>query len=137
MPGVGMFGPGAGERGFTLIELVLVIVIAGVALFPIAMMFASATANSPQPELVTQAVFLAQDRMENVLGDFHAPSRGYPYISTSNYPAETAISGFPGFTRSVFVSADSTFDGVTFKEVTVTVANAAIVPVHINSWVVQ
>lgn len=123
------------DGGFTLVELVLVIVVAGVAMFPIAMMFATATADAPQAQIATQAVFLAQERMESILADRAAPSRGFAWITAAHYPPEPTIAGFPGFSRSVSVSADSTWQGVTFRHVRVTVTHGAIGSVSLDTWV--
>ncbi len=125
------------SRGFTLIELVMVIVIGCVAMFPLLSMFANATANSVQPELVTKAVFLAQERIETVLADYRYIGRGYDYIVSANYPVEISIPGFPGFSAAVSVSAENVYDGVTYKEVSVTVSNPAIPSVTLSTWVTR
>jgi prepilin-type N-terminal cleavage/methylation domain-containing protein len=125
------------NRGFTLIELVMVIVIGCVAMFPLLSMFANATANSVQPELATKAVFLAQERIETVLADYRYVGRGYNYIIAANYPAEASIPGFPGFSAAVSVSAEGLYDGVTYREVTVTVSNPAIPAVSLTTWVTR
>lgn len=126
-----------GERGFTLVELVLVIVIGIVAMFPLVAMYANATQQSVQPVLITQAVFLAQDRMETVLSDFHAPGRGYSYVTNASYPDVVAPPGFPGFLVHVQVSVDSMYDAVTYKAVTVSASHPAIAPVSLSMWITQ
>ncbi len=128
-------GRARAEAGFTLVELVLVVVVASVAMFPIAMMFATATADAPEAQIATQAVFLAQERIEAVLADRAAPSRGFAWITSANYPPEPTIPGFPGFSRTVSVSADSTWQGVTFRHVRVTVTHGAIGSVSLDTWV--
>lgn len=123
------------ESGFTLVELVMVIIIAVVAMYPLIAMFANATVESVQPELTTQAVFLAQAKMEEIMADYRAPTRGFSYVLSANYPDEATIAAFSGFARSVTVSADSTWDSVTFKQVTVTVDHDAITSISLNTWV--
>jgi prepilin-type N-terminal cleavage/methylation domain-containing protein len=125
------------NQGFTLIELVMVIVIACVGMFPLISMFANATANSVQPELATKAVFLAQERIETVLADYRYTGRGYDYIVAANYPAEASIPGFPGFSAGVSVSVEMLYDGVTCKEVSVSVSNPAIPSVSLTTWVTR
>lgn len=127
--------PPARNAGFTLVELVMVIVVAVVAMYPLVALYVGATRDSIQPELGTQAVFLAQERIEEILGDFHAPARGFDYVVDANYPDEATIARFPGFSRSVTVSADSTYDGVTFKQVSVAVSHPAIGAVSLDTWV--
>lgn len=126
-----------GKCGFTLVELVLVILVASVALLPLLSLFAQATADSVQPFLVTQAVFLAQEKIEEVLADAHAPSRGFDYITGANYPPVVDPPGFPGYSVYVSISADSLYDGVTFREVEVKVANSAIGDVVLKTWVAE
>ncbi len=123
------------EAGFTLVELIMVIVIAVVAMFPLISMFANATANSVQPELVTQAVFLAQEKIETVMADYYYDGRGYDHVVDANYPDDTAIPEFLGFTVAVSVAAEATYDAVLYKEVTVTVTHGAIPPITLTTWV--
>jgi hypothetical protein len=120
-----------------LIELVLVIVVAVVAVTPLMSLFSDATVNSVKPLIATQATFLAQDKIEEILADAKAAGRGYGYVTSSNYPDVVNPPGFQGFTISVSVSAESLYQDVTFKTVSVTVSNGAIDDVVLTTWVTQ
>jgi type II secretory pathway pseudopilin PulG len=52
------------ERGFTLIEIIVLIVLAGILLPAIMVPFASGIKGSGKPEMVNKAMFLAQQKME-------------------------------------------------------------------------
>ncbi len=125
----------AGERGSTLIELVMAIIIAVVALFPLLAMFSNATVRSVEPVLSTQAAFLAQGKMEEIIADYNAPARGYDYIIDANYPVTSGPPGFADFTVSVSVTGDSTYDSVQFKTVTVSVSHSGIDNITVVTWV--
>jgi prepilin-type N-terminal cleavage/methylation domain-containing protein len=55
-------------RGFTLIEMVIFMVIAGIAGVALLQMFSRTMPGSPAPAQLTQATQLAQERMELILG---------------------------------------------------------------------
>ena len=85
---------------------------------------ARANENRTQPLMAGRARFLASERLEGMLADRFAASRGYAYISSANYPAESAVGGFPRFARSVSISETArnmTAAGTGSKTVTVSV----------------
>ena len=122
------------QSGFTLIEVVLIIVIAGVAILPLSMLFANASIRSGDARDAAVAVELAQAKMEEIAADTSSPSRGFDYLARANYPPEHPVTAFPRFRRSVSVSADSTFDGVHFRAVSVTVGTTSIPPITLTTW---
>jgi Tfp pilus assembly protein PilV len=125
---------GTAAPGFTLIEVVLIIVIAGIAVLPLSMLFANASIHSSDARNASVAAQLAQARMEEIAADKSSPARGFSYIAAANYPAETPIGAFPRYSRTVTVAPDSVYDGVTFRTVTVTVTCANIPPVTVTTW---
>jgi Tfp pilus assembly protein PilV len=127
----------AGREGTSLFELVLVIVLIGVGIVPILATFREAAQRSPLSELQTRAAFLAAERMEEIIADRLSAARGYTWITAANYPVETSIAGFPGFTRTTTIGVDQVVDGVTVRPVAVAVANAAIPAVTLDTWFVE
>jgi prepilin-type N-terminal cleavage/methylation domain-containing protein len=123
------------ERGFTLFEVVMAVVILGVVGLPLALMFANASWRSGDGYLISTATFLAQEKAEQIMADRSSPGRGFDYVVSGNYPAEDPVSGYDGFSRSVTVASDSTYSSVTYRTVTVTVSNAAISDVTATLWV--
>lgn len=123
------------ERGFTLFEVVMAIVILGVVGLPLALVFANASWRSGDGYLISTATFLAQEKAEQIMADRSSPGRGFDFIISSNYPAESPVSGYPGFSRSVTIASDSTYSSVTYRTVTVTVTNASVSDVTTTLWV--
>lgn len=56
-----------GNRGFTLIEIIVLIVLAGIILPVIAMPFITGVQGSGKPEKVNTAMYLAHQRMEEMM----------------------------------------------------------------------
>ena len=56
-----------GKKGFTLIEIIVVIVIAGILLPVIVVPFVSAVKGSGKPEKATTAMYLAHQKMEELM----------------------------------------------------------------------
>lgn len=92
-----------GSQGFTLLEAIAVIVLLGIVGASILLYFTSMK-YSANPVIRTQAIELAQEKMERILADKKNSARGFSWIQNSNYPAENPVSGFtPSFNRSVDV----------------------------------
>lgn len=101
------------RQGFSLIETLLVIVllaiIGGAALLPLI----HSLRGSADPLLMQQAVFLAQERLEQVVADRrdNVTPRGYAYATDpANYPAEGPVAGYPNFGRSVEIACVAAAD---------------------------
>lgn len=127
-------GSARAGRGFTLIEVVLVLVIAAVSLLPLSMLFATTSIRSGDAHNATVAAQLAEAKMEEITADKNSPTRGFSYLVAANYPAETPVQAFPGYSRSVSIAPDSLYDGVTFRTVSVTVTSPNIPPVTLTTW---
>jgi Tfp pilus assembly protein PilV len=125
------------SAGFTLPEVILIIVIAGVALLPLSMLFANTSIRSSDARNASVAAQLAEAKMEEIAADKNSPSRGFSYLVAGNYPAESPVAAFPGYNRSVAFAPDSLYDGVTFRTVSVTVTSPNIPPVTMTTWFTQ
>lgn len=89
------------NKGFSLIELVIVIVILGIASAGLMTVFTTGMKRSADPLLENQAQQLAQEKMDVIFGDRMNPARGFAYITSANYPAESPVAGFTDFSRTV------------------------------------
>ena len=125
------------SAGFSLIEVVILIVVAGIAILPLAMLFATTSIRSSDARSASVAAQLAQAKLEEITADRNASTRGFSYVTTANYPPEAPVPAFSAFQRSVSVAADSTYDGVTFRTVSVTVTTPGIPPVTLTTWFVN
>jgi Tfp pilus assembly protein PilV len=121
-------------EGFTLIEVAILIVIAGIAILPLAMLFATTSIHSADARSASVAASLAQAKLEEITADRRSSTRGFPYLQSANYPGESPVVAFPTFNRSVTVAPDSIFDGVTYRTVSVTVTTAGIPPITLTTW---
>jgi prepilin-type N-terminal cleavage/methylation domain-containing protein len=105
------------KKGFTLIELVAVIVILGVSLAPFGVMFYSIMAKYAEPEAIQIATALAEGEMERVTG--------LQFASVAN-AGPTAFTSFPAYTWQVIVSnLTGETDQSEYKQVEVRVTNSS------------
>jgi type II secretory pathway pseudopilin PulG len=58
---------GMNRKGFTLIEIIVLIVMAGIVIPAIIIPFATGIRGSNKPEMVTTAMYLAHQRMEELM----------------------------------------------------------------------
>ena len=72
----------ADAKGLTLVETVVFIAIVGVAAFALLGSFRAMLARSPTAAQLTQAMQLAQERMELILGQRNSPFAGVGYNNT-------------------------------------------------------
>jgi type II secretory pathway pseudopilin PulG len=93
---------GEHRAGFTLIELVVLIVVLSIGGALLAAMFAGALRALASDRDIQTATQLAQEKAETVLADRRA--RGYAYVTAANYPVEGSVAGFPSFARQVSIT---------------------------------
>jgi prepilin-type N-terminal cleavage/methylation domain-containing protein len=89
------------RRGFTLIEGITAVVIIGVAMPPMMWALRQAQKQRVNAVLASRARWLTCEKLEDIIADRHSTTRGYAYLVAANYPAESSINNFPGFTRAV------------------------------------
>lgn len=123
--------------GFTLVEVAILIVVASIAILPLAMLFATTSIRSSDARSASVAAQLAQAKLEEITADRNAATRGFSYLVAANYPAESPVTAFSSFQRSVAIAPDSLYDGVTFRTVSVTVTTSGIPPVTLTTWFVN
>lgn len=88
--------------------------------------FANASTQGILPSNSTVASFLAIGRMEEIIARRYRGTDGYSAITTANFPAESAVSGYSMFSRTVSVdyvtpTLASAGSDQGYKKVTVTV----------------
>lgn len=123
--------PSTRRRCTTIIEVVMALVILGIALPPLISSFADASMQSIHPSNTTVAAFLVIDRMEEVVArryrGIDSGVTGYDAITTVNFPDEVPVPGFAALERRVTIAeVDSDLNPsgtqVGYRLVTVTVS---------------
>jgi Tfp pilus assembly protein PilE len=98
------------NKGFTLIEIIVLIVMAGILLPAIIVPFATGIRGSKKPEMVTTAVYLVHYKMEEFMK--------YRYLNSALNPTAMTsyadISGFSGYQWQweIYYVEDSSFNVV-------------------------
>lgn len=112
------------RRAFTLIEAISAVVILSLAMPGMLWAIRDSIRRRADPILLSRARWLAAEKLEDIIADAHAPTRGYSYIVNANYSAENPVSGFTGMNRSVSIveTAPKFLAGTGWKTCTVTVA---------------
>lgn len=121
-----------GNRGFTFIEIILVIVVMGIVIPALIAAVSFITQAQVNPMGTTVATTLAQEGIETAIAQKQSTCAtcGYANIATV---APAAVPGFPNYTRRtdvVLVDANMAVSGpdVGYKRVTVTVTAAGVGP---------
>ena len=90
------------NKGFTLIEIIILIVMEGILLPTIIVPFVSAVKGSAKPEMATTAMFLAQEKMEEFTKNEYWESPLNP-ISLTSYADIAGFSGYQGQWEILYV----------------------------------
>lgn len=110
------------QQGFTLLELIIVIVIVSLASVPILGQFTQVAGSMLIDEEIQTAAQLAQERAESVLADRR--SAGYASIATGT-STEALTGNYAAYTRTLTVneppSGSGCASGASCKEVIVSV----------------
>ena len=99
------------KKGFTLLEMVLVLAVISLGFLPLVLLFSSGVTASSDVSRTNQAISLVQQKMEAI------KNLSFTDVVTSS-EAQGTINGFPLFSRSVDVNEDIT----NLKQVTVRVS---------------
>lgn len=93
--------PFSHAAGFTLLELIAVIVILAVAAVPITGLFTKASLSLINNQRIQTATQLAQEQAELILG--RRRNQGFAAIFPGSYP-ETLAGNYNGFTRTTTIT---------------------------------
>ena len=112
-----------GNKGFTLIEIIILIVMAGILLPAIIVPFATGVRKSGKPELVTTAMYLAHQRMEELMKYKYTNGALNPTVGFVAFP--TGVPNYSGENEIVYLADDlSTPSGdVGYKRIIVRVTD--------------
>ena len=125
------------ERGVSLVEIVLIIVIIGIAVVPLSQLSIVNQTTSGKYGSSTRAIFYAEEIMEQLISDYAAvdAGRGYDWVSI-NWPGSTP-SPPSGLSGNVTISAEDTLNGVPYVTVQITVSGTDISDFTLETWLVD
>lgn len=75
------------KEGFSLVELVIVLILISVGLVTLLLVLQNASVNNATAHIMTVAGGLAEGKIEEILADRR--NRSFAYIDNSNYPQES------------------------------------------------
>jgi prepilin-type N-terminal cleavage/methylation domain-containing protein len=109
------------NKGFTLIEIIILIVIAGILLPVIVVPFVTSVKDSGKPEMVNTAMYLAQQKMEDFM-EYQYTNATLNPVSLTPY-ANTGVPGYQWQWEIVLVDNNFTASGtdVGYKRILVRV----------------
>ncbi|MDI6762670.1 MAG: type II secretion system protein [Thermodesulfobacteriota bacterium] len=129
------------NKGFTLIEVIVLIVMAGILLPAIIVPFVTSIKGSQKPEMVTTAMYLVHQRMEEMMKCNYGRSILNPIVLTP-YTDIDAVN-FPGYQWQWEIKrvqpnatngfSDSTLEG--YKQILVRVRDPALIAYEVYSVV--
>jgi prepilin-type N-terminal cleavage/methylation domain-containing protein len=134
---------GAGTDGFTLIETIITLVILSIAAVGVLSVFTVGIKGSANPLIINQAIALAQEKIETIIGDRENSARGFAWVAAADYNTnplkytpENPVAGFANYSRAVTISCVTQANVNTptgnppcasgYARVTVTVTNATL-----------
>lgn len=145
--------PAGVQRGITLVELIVFLVIVSVGIAGILSVMNVVVKSSADPIVNKQAAAMAEAILEEIMTKDYAPNAAYPQPAADTCPDRmladdvddyancngtafiagnatlgadpAAVAGLAAYRATVAVAAPAAVDGVTMKRITVTVANAA------------
>ncbi|MCK4342223.1 MAG: prepilin-type N-terminal cleavage/methylation domain-containing protein [Phycisphaerae bacterium] len=100
------------QRGLSLVEVVVAIVIVGLAAPPLLFQIANGVRQQEAVLIQQNLVQLASERMWEIFTDHANPTRSYDYITAAAYPDETAPRALEGYQRQTEVREVSPADYV-------------------------
>lgn len=109
-------------RGFTLIELVLFIVIVGIAVAAIGAQFMQNVQHSAEPLLRQKAIAVANSHMDTLQGSSYADINSYNDSTVSGFDVAVTVSNSANWSATTPVESIPAVDA---KEIDVTVTIAA------------
>lgn len=116
-------------RGFTLAEIILLIVVLAVAFTGIALLYQSTLRGSADPQVRKQSIAIAESLMDEILAQpFNNPPGGFSGAATqANRPLFDDVRDYNGFaTTGIFAIDGTPIGGLGGYNVSVTVANTAL-----------
>jgi len=123
------------EKGVTLLEVVLLIVVISFAMLPISRLVNMNVKFTADMTKITEATFVAQDKMEQLISDYAKPNgfdllkaEGYDGGAGSRYPSSLYYEADDGYTVEVYIDSATTniHNGIRYVDVVVSVGGEGL-----------
>jgi Tfp pilus assembly protein PilV len=114
------------SRGFSLIEIIIILVILAITLLPLSQLSVTNTKAGAIYVSHTRAMFLAQGLMEQIIADYNSDSAtlgGYDNV-VANWSSNSGLR--EGLAWTVTISSESLTYGVRYRTVTVYASNTGV-----------
>lgn len=115
------------QKGFTLIETILAMLVLAVGIFGTMHLFYQTTHRTFETDAYLKATALAREKLEEIT--FDKKMNGYAYAVDANYPVSEVLTGnFSDFTRTISIrevdatDLNTTQNNSGYKKVTVMVS---------------
>ena len=120
------------SQGFTLIEVIMVIVVFAIAVPTLMTVLSSTLDSSNKSAVISQAATYAQERIEEIIGDRRNSSKGFDWVTTpGRYSSEVPA---VGFLRSVIITSGNVQNGISYAYVQVKVTHSEISDIKLETW---
>lgn len=120
------------NQGFTLIEVIMVIVVFAIAVPTLMTVLSSTLDSSNKSAVISQAATYAQEKIEGIIGDKKNPSKGFDWVTTTGrYSSDVPA---VGFSRSVIITSGNVQNGVSYAYVQVKVTHSEISDIKLETW---
>ena len=125
------------EKGVSMMEVVLIIVIIGIASVPLTRLSMLNQTTQGKIGTATRAIFYAEEVMEQIVSDYMAEDggRGFDWV-LNNWPGSTPNPP-SGLSGSVSISAVDTLNGVPYVTVNVTISGTDISDMSMETWLIK
>ena len=120
------------NQGFTLIEVIMVIVVFAIAVPTLMTVLSSTLDSSNKSVVISQAATYAQEKIEEIIGDKRNPSKGFDWVTTTGrYSSDVPA---VGFSRSIIITSGNVQNGVSYAYVQVKITHSEISDIKLETW---
>lgn len=125
------------ESGVSLVEVVLIMVILGIAVTPLSRLAIMNLKSGGRYSTMTRSISYAQNTMEEIISDYAAEDagRGYNWVQ-ANWNGRNKVPE-SGFITSVAISGEDSLNQVFYVKVDVTVTAPDIDNVVLTTWLIS
>lgn len=127
-----------GERGISLVEVILIMVILGISVIPLSRLSVGNLTSEGKYSIMMNAMYHAEEVMERIIADYAATAdgRGYDWV-IANWSGSSTPNPPAGLSGIVSISAEDTLNSVAYVVVQTTVSGASIPDVSLITWLIN